>query len=31
MDNVEELLWLDKLEGITDLIEFLEEENKNGN
>jgi len=29
MDNVKEWLWLDKLEGITDLIKFLEEENEN--
>jgi len=27
MDNVKEWLWLDKLEGITDILELIEERN----
>ena len=29
IDNVKEWLWLDKIEGVNDIIKFIEEENKN--
>jgi len=28
MDNVKEWLWLDKIEGVTDILKYIEKRNK---